>query len=1317
MKKSAACFLVIFAILLSTTAALAGSISGTVTGPDGETPLAGIEVSLFVWNGEYGWDWISGEFTDDIGQYEISDLEAGAYRIGFRDDSGNYLAEVYDNALDLDMGADVAVAAEGVTDGINASLAAAAKITGTVTGPDGTTTLEGIQVVAYSWNSEDQWWDWIQSANTDAAGEYEIGGLAAGIYRVQFYGSGYYQGQVFSGSANLDEGQDIAVPAATTVANINASLAAAGRIAGTVTGPDETTGLQGVYVGCYFRNGSYWGEIAYSYTDEDGHYEIGSLAAGTYRVVFRDWSYTYLSETYNNVSGTDPSNGTDIVVVLGETTAGIGASLTEVAKITGTVTGPGGITVLEGIHVGAYTWNSADQYWDWIASADTAADGRYEISGLAAGTYRVQFSGNGDYLGEVYNDAADLDAGQDISVPAAATVENIDVSLALASKISGLVTGPDGTTALEGIYVSWYRPSDSIGGSGEYTDANGQYELGGLAAGEYRVRFEDSDGTYMSEVYDDIPGDDIWSFGTLIDVADETTTPDINASLATAGKITGTVTGPDGETPLEGIYVSWYRPSDSTGGSGEYTDANGQYEFGGLAAGEYRVRFEDSDGMYVSEVYDDIPGDGIWSFGTLIDVAAGATTPDINASLVAAGKIAGTVTGMDGTTGLQNIYARSHLWNGSYWAVMAGDYTDEDGRYEIGSLAAGTYRVVFYDWNGGYLSETYDDVPGTEPANGTDVVVVAGETTGGIDAELEQYASLSGMIESAAGGTPLSGVYVRLLGTANGENIRTRTTADGSYSFQSVHPGEYVVRAEPVRASAHLGQWYEGILYVPGQDEIPAEAQRIVLANEDVRTGIDFALDPAGRIAGTLTGEGVPIAAGRLRAENGTYGQAYWAWSDDVGSFEFVDLLPGTYTLKAEAAAYRDEWWSEAVHESEAVPFDVASGDDLVRDFDLAPGQSSARVEVTSDPSGAAIFVNFQATTSTTPAVIDVGELGVALPGGFVPAPHVFAVRKNGHPRAAPQSLTAIEAETVEVHFDLTAEDAGSLAIQTDPAGAAVYVDYAGSGEGTTPVEVANLAPGSHVILLKADGYLQAKPVVAWVENGSNTAVSVPLAPIYSADRIQAEIQSAPTGAVIYVDYLPTPDVTDAVVDWMDPASHAGSGWHSASHAVMLRKQWHVPAAAYYVPDQVNVGQTHRVELIEDLAAALDEDDDGMPDQLEAPYQDLEGWGSQGPNDDYDGDGVSNLGEMIAGTRADDPDSVLEISATDAAVSGASITLTFHSVPGNRYFIRGASALAGEPEWINLGGVVLASETETTLTVPLPEGMDIRFVQLVVWAP
>ena len=1309
MNKLAACFLVIFAIILSTTAAFAGSISGTVTGPDGETPLAGIGVSLFVWNGEDGWDWISGGFTDDIGQYEISELEAGAYRIGFWDDSSNYLTEIYDNALDLDMGADIAVAAEGVTDGINASLAAAAKITGTVTGPDGTTVLEGIQVVAYSWNSEDQWWDWIQSANTDAAGEYEIGGLAAGIYRVQFFGSGYYQGQVYNGAANLDEGLDVVVPAATTVANINASLAAVGKISGTVTGTNGSTGLQGVYAGCYFWNGLYWEGMAGSHTDEDGRYEIDSLAAGTYRVVFYDMYNGCISETYNDVSGTEPANGTDVVVVVGETTAGIDASLTDGAEISGTVTGPDGMMALEGIYVGAYSWNSEDQCWDGIASADTAADGRYVISNLAAGTYRVQFFGHGDYLDEVYNDVADLDAGQDISVPASATVENIDASLAMASKISGMVTGPDGTTALEGIHVVAYSRNsegwwDWVGSAN--TDAAGEYEIRGLTAGTYRVQFDGS-GYYQGQVYSGAANlDEGWD----VVVPASATVEDINATLAAAGKIAGTVTGMNGSTGLQDIYARSYLWNGSYWAlkAGAFTDEDGRYEIDGLAAGTYRVVFYDWNGGYLSETYDDVPGTEPDN-GTDVVVVVGETTAGIDASLTAGGAIAGTVTG-PGAEALANVDVEAYRWDGGSWIWEGGARTDADGHYEIGELSAGTYRLDFRP-GGNYV-----------PASLDGVALAAESESENNNITLQVYARLLGTVFLADGVTPVGGVRVYVRKDAS-NMVWRQSGADGSYAFSGLRPGNYSVVAAPSASLELLGEWYDDAgLYVPGQDAPPPEAAVIALDYGDVQTGIDFDLDPAGRISGTVTDEGgAPLAGAYVKAKNSTHGLICMAQTDDTGAYELMGLLSGDYKVKAGAEDYRDEWWSDATHEDQAVPIAVASGSDLARDFVLLSGQNPALVEIVSDPSGAAIYLDYQATTYVTPALVDVGEVASHAPrmGGWAVASHVVTLKKAGHPRSIPRVLPAVEAETVSITIDMTSTADGGLSVVTDPADAEVYVDCADVADGLTPLVVGSLAPGSHIVLLKKPGYLQARPIVAHVEAGATNEIVVPLAPVFSPDRIMAEVQSSPTGAVVYVDYFPTTAITDAVIDWMDPASHSGSGWHSASHTVMLRKFQKLPGAPRYVPDATNAVQTNLVRLIVDVGATVDGDGDGLPDSWEPDEDEYPGWGGQGPDDDYDGDGVSNFGELIAGTHPGNPDSTFEIDDGDLSSPGNndSFALTFKSVPGRMYFIRGKTSMSPNAEWVNLTGIILATGFETTRAVQFPEGEAMRFFQLVVWNP
>ncbi len=309
------------------------------------------------------------------------------------------------------------------------------KISGTVTGPDGTTPLQGIEATAYQWTGS--WWEWFNSGYTDANGEYTIGGLPAGTYRVQFedWQNGDYLTEVYDNAPDLDSGTDIVVPAETTVTGIDASLANASKISGTVTGPDGTTPLQGIEATAYQWTGSWWEWFNSGYTDANGEYTIGGLPAGTYRVQFEDWQNgDYLTEVYDNAPDLD--SGTDIVVPAETTVTGIDASLANASKISGTVTGPDGTTLLQDIQATAYRWNDSGSYWEWVRSDNTDANGEYTIGGLPAGTYRVQFEDwqNGDYLTEVYDNAPDLDSGTDIVVPAETTVTGIDASLANASR-------------------------------------------------------------------------------------------------------------------------------------------------------------------------------------------------------------------------------------------------------------------------------------------------------------------------------------------------------------------------------------------------------------------------------------------------------------------------------------------------------------------------------------------------------------------------------------------------------------------------------------------------------------------------------------------------------------------------------------------------------------------------------------------------------------------------------------------------------------------------------------------------------------------
>ena len=522
-------------VMLNITNDMSSRISGTVTGPDGVNALAAIQARVYCWNESWeSWGLVGESETDVDGHYTIRGLPAGTYRVEFTDAAGDYLSAAYDDAADLDLGIDVVVPAETVVSGIDLSLAPASKIAGTVTGSGGMRPLQGVEASACRWDESGEIWVSKGRINTAADGQYMIGGLQAGTYRVQFTDwNGDYVREVYDGATNLAAGTDIVVPADTIVRGIDAALAGA-SIAGTVTGPGGNPLLQGIEAVAYrwSETWGYWEWMGAAQTDATGHYAIEGLPSGIYRVQFTDGSGDYLEEFYNNAVALE--TGADIIVSAKTMVAGIDVSLANASKIAGTVTGPGEIAPLKGIEAAAYRWNGSWEYWEWMGGVQTDVGGHYTIGGLPAGTFRVQFTDwNGEYKQEVYNDAAELASGADLIVSDESTLANVDASLASASKIVGTVTGPSGIQPLRGIEATVYRFDEAseewgwIGGV--QTDSDGNYAVNGLPAGTYRILFADGSGYYVSEGYSDAP--DLES-ATDIVVPAETTVSGIDVSLA-----------------------------------------------------------------------------------------------------------------------------------------------------------------------------------------------------------------------------------------------------------------------------------------------------------------------------------------------------------------------------------------------------------------------------------------------------------------------------------------------------------------------------------------------------------------------------------------------------------------------------------------------------------------------------------------------------------------------------------------------------------------------------------------------------------------
>jgi PEGA domain len=86
----------------------------------------------------------------------------------------------------------------------------------------------------------------------------------------------------------------------------------------------------------------------------------------------------------------------------------------------------------------------------------------------------------------------------------------------------------------------------------------------------------------------------------------------------------------------------------------------------------------------------------------------------------------------------------------------------------------------------------------------------------------------------------------------------------------------------------------------------------------------------------------------------------------------------------------------------------------------------------------------------------------------------------------------------------------GSVSVSSMPPGAVVYLD--GTYQGTTPVEIANLTPGTYLVRLRMEGYGDREVAVV-VEAGNRTSVSASYPPLPT---------STPTPAVTTLPATPT---------------------------------------------------------------------------------------------------------------------------------------------------------------------------------------------------
>ncbi len=639
-------------------------------------------------------------------------------------------------------------------------------------------------------------------------------------------------------------------------------------ISGTVRN-QAGTGLASIQVTIYRQQpGGSWGEVRSVSTGTSGAYTTGPLETGLYRLRFLDPAGVYAFEYYGDQ--TTLAAASDIPVV------GVPVPNEDVVMVAGGAI-KGNVRMYDGqtelsFMVNVYQLDGTGWQYLFMRSFPTmdplnqVSYGTYTIGGLAAGTYRLSI--NASYQGsnytEYYLNATDLTGATNIVVATGSTTNNSDVILGdEKSRISGRVTAQDGTP-LSNIQVTAYVRSTMMGSENwmevrsTSTDASGKYSMPALDAGTYFLRFLDQSGVYAFEYYNNANS---LTTATPVVVPQDTAVSNEDVVMVAGGAIKGNVRMYDGQTELS-FMVNVYQ-LDGTGWQYLFWRSfpimdplnpvsYGTYTIGGLAAGTYRLSI---NAYYQGSNYTEYYLNGTDLTGaTNIVVAAGSTTNNSDVILgdsVYTGRISGLVINSTGPLpGIRvELYQDSGGWNG--WWRLVYTLTGADGRYTIGGLRDGSYRVRFVDPNGVLASLYYDGKPDFAGAN---TIIITGQNqVANVDGSLAGAGAIAGQV-SLQGGGAASGFEVmayRAAGSGWEALGRATTDAVGKYRINGLPAGAYRVYFAG-RAGTYRPVYYNNAVAIEGGADVNVAA-------EATTQGIDAVLEPPAPPAIAVSSPGANI--------------------------------------------------------------------------------------------------------------------------------------------------------------------------------------------------------------------------------------------------------------------------------------------------------------------------------------------------------------------------------------------------------------------------------------------------------------------------
>ena len=478
------------------------------------------------------------------------------------------------------------------------------------------------------------------------------------------------------------------------------------------------------------------------------------------------------------------------------------------ASISGVVTVPAGVNPAN-VYVQVVTPPGTSMP-GMIPQASVDSTGKYTVTGLAAGSYKVRFS----YCSmcfmplpgaQVATPVADIWAGNADSFEQGSlttltdgqNVSGVSVTMNTGATISGRVSVPAGIdpTTIAVFADTQTNFYDSHGSTKALAD--GSYTIPALPAGKYTVRYNSTSvpATTVAGYFGGVSQ----TAASPVDVAHLGTVKDINMTAQAAGIVTGKVSVPPGLHP-EQVPISVY----VAGGDYRYSvasatpAADGTYSIGGLVAGSYKLSFAG----WTQAIPD------LWlgsaqspASSQTVVVAAGKTTSGMDQIMELGATISGKVTVPQSVT--PSVTGGAALLNGD-GSIASIKPIDASGAFSFGKLPSGSYTIEF-NRTSGYTTnleaQFYKDAPesaGTSAA--TKISVAPGETRTDLTADLQLGGTLTGKLVDASG----KPMVARIRAYTSDGSLVTRgamSSPDGSFTVSGLTTGQYQITAVDIQNS------------------------------------------------------------------------------------------------------------------------------------------------------------------------------------------------------------------------------------------------------------------------------------------------------------------------------------------------------------------------------------------------------------------------------------------------------------------------------------------------------------------------------------